>query len=521
MKKIIALFLSLFCCGDLKSEEINWYPSTVISTKGQDATEPQIAIDSLGNSAAVWVENGFVMFSQCSTRGKWSYPPSILSKNGSSQPQLKMDFKGNITVVWIQEGIIYANSKAFDGFWGSSVALSSSNAATPQLAIDGSGNSVAVWTREGKVEASTKLYEADWQASPDVLSAGEATYPNISISDDGKVMIVWNEFDGRSYSILSAYKTIPSDWRGPEIITSSLPNNPYSYISLNDSGKGIAVWYKYTTSSPISRSLEYAFWSENNSWSSPDTLTTSRIANPEARGVMAGIDTEGNTIFLWKTEYLEDSFGIRTNIINSDGTKEPPSDLVAFNLYTYAADLKLVPSGIAVVSYMSYDQTSSILSIQATNANIAAHYKGHWEVPQSISPTSINGYPHTNATQFENTLNVAITWLSYNGKNRQVTAITGLTNLLLPPSELAVTQIANNFGIFTEYCNKVVWQASPSPEVKGYIIYRNGQYFTEVDANQPLVVFDHNTDYKESVTYGIASTNNAESQSKTVTVTFP
>jgi hypothetical protein len=87
----------------------SWSPCTTLS-KGQMASDPQLAVDSAGDVIAVWTEmitnhgNNVV---QCAVKlsGKeWSSPPITLSalELSSTAPQIVIDPAGNATVVWME-----------------------------------------------------------------------------------------------------------------------------------------------------------------------------------------------------------------------------------------------------------------------------------------------------------------------------------------------------------------------------------------------------------------------------------
>jgi len=60
---------------------MTWEDPIVLSSQGQDATDQQIALDCHGNSIAVWLENGCVMFSQKLAGKSWSLPAKTISNS--------------------------------------------------------------------------------------------------------------------------------------------------------------------------------------------------------------------------------------------------------------------------------------------------------------------------------------------------------------------------------------------------------------------------------------------------------
>lgn len=101
-----------------------------------------------------------------------------------------------------------------------------------------------------------------------------------------------------------------------------------------------------------------------------------------------------------------------------------------------------------------------------------------------------------------------------------IVASTGTKGIVLPPSNLSVTQSSNYLGAFTEFYNTLNWQASSDTTVTGYLIYRNGVFLAQVDGDV-LHFVDDNRFQNGPVTYGVAAINNLQIHSQIMTVSFP
>ena len=88
---------------------------------------------------------------------------------------------------------------------------------------------------------------------------------------------------------------------------------------------------------------------------------------------------------------------------------------------------------------------------------------------------------------------------------------------LEPPASLTASQKKNNFGSVYELYNLLQWQASPSPAVVGYIIYRNGIQIASVDAST-FTYQDHNREKNVTVTYSVTTIDSTGDQSAPITV---
>lgn len=130
-----------------------------LSSQSQDATQPQIAVDSLGNCAAVWQafngENTIIQTVVRLANSGWS-PTVDLSEIGqdASEPQIAIDSSGQLVALWKrsdkQNFIVQATTSSLGStIWSTPVSLSlpGEDAMTPQMALDSVGNAVAVWQR--------------------------------------------------------------------------------------------------------------------------------------------------------------------------------------------------------------------------------------------------------------------------------------------------------------------------------------------------------------------------------------
>ena len=76
-------------------------------------------------------------------------------------------------------------------------------------------------------------------------------------------------------------------------------------------------------------------------------------------------------------------------------------------------------------------------------------------------------------------------------------------SILEPPSNLQGKQKKNDFGVVSELYNQLIWTPSPSPEIIGYFIYRDGQKIATVGGST-YAYKDNNR--KKGVSYNYAIT---------------
>lgn len=504
------------------ANNIQWsFPPATLSTVTLNASDPQIAIDASGNLVAAWVENGLVKSSSKHLSGSWSAPVT-LSASGASSPRITSDSSGNAAAIWLVGGIVYGATKPFSGSWTSSTALSSSGASSPDLAVDSAGDVVAVWVRSNNIESSTKLFGAGWQAHATITSTA-ATSPHVAIGGSGastKAFVVWHSTSGSTNVVYSASKPISGSWTAQTAISNATNNAAYAHVAVDANANAVAVWYGFNVASSLYSNVvvQSAFLnSAIGSWGSSVNLSAHGIYNPASLIARVGFDANGNAIALWNTSLDGATFDIQSAVLPLRGNWSAPVEIVN-SVYGFEADLAVSSIGDALTAYMFYNGNSLIM--QSSEMNFSGFMQTVWSVPLNLSTGTDNGFPRLAATLTGNAINAAAVWINYNGTNSIIQAVEGKRALVLPPSSPTVTQHVNNFGVFSEYYNKVSWTASTDPSVVAYNVYRNGTFFVQVDADI-LSIIDDNKVQNGATTYGVAAINNQQSQSQIINVNFP
>lgn len=523
MKKMLSLFLAVLSVTHLYSNNIGWSsPPTVLSGASLNASDPQVAIDTNGDAVAVWIENNVMKASSKLVSGSWLSAVTV-SATGASSPRLVMDQNGNATAVWVENGVVKGATKPFNSNWSSSSALSTSGASSPTLCVDSTGDVVAAWVRSNNIETSTKLFGMNWQARVTITSTAAAS-PSIAIGGSGSnttVAVVWQGTSSGIPVVFSATKLITGSWSSALVISETTHNAARPSVAVDSNGNAQAVWYAYDVSGAnysnvIVKSAARSFTS--GTWGAISNLSTPGIRNPATLVARVGFDSIGNAIALWNTSFDDIVFDLQSAIKPANGNWSSAVNVVDSNLYTYSADLSVTSFGDVLSLYMFYNGAS--LMIQSVESDMNGFLNNTWSVPITISLGTDNAFPKIAASLNGNTIHTAAVWTHYNGTNNTTVAATGSKTLVVPPSGLSVTQSVRNFGVFSEYYNTLSWTASTSPNVVGYLIFRNGVFLEQVGANVTQFV-DENRTLNGAVKYSITAIDNLQTQSATVSVSFP
>lgn len=523
MKKILMFFFTMLACTHLQSNNINWSVTpTNISGVILNASNPVLAMDANGNSVAAWVEDNRVKASTHAFDGNWT-PVVIVSAIGASSPYLVMDSSGNATLTWVGNGVIYASTKTLTGTWSTPTSLSNSGASAPRLGIDDAGNVIAAWVRAGNIESSTKLFGMNWQGRVIVMSNAAAT-PCIAIGGTGsntRAVLVWQGTSNGLNVIYTSTKLLSGSWTSQAILSSSLRNAANPQVDVDSNANAIAVWYEYDV-----LGLSYTNVTVNSSerlsstaaWNDTVALSEPGIRNPSSLSANIAFDSFGNAIAIWNTSFDDETFNMQSAIKPVNGQWSSAHNIIESNLFAYNESISVTNFGDTLGLFMYYN--GSDLLIQSIESNINGYLNNAWSVPITVSQNSDNAYPKIAATIKGNKIYAAAIWQKYNSVQNSILATTGSKTLVLPPSNLSVTQNSNNFGVFTEYSNTLTWNASTDPNAVGYLIFRNGLFVEQVGAGV-LSFIDDNRTLNGSVTYSITAIDAQQTQSAAVSVNFP
>lgn len=514
MKKILFPFFAILACFQF-AYSLQWSsPPAVISSPGINASHPEIAVDSNGNGAALWIENAYIKSSYFTSGGSWSSPVT-LSGSGASSPKITMDGSGNATALWMESGVVKSSVLPFGGSWGTAVALSSSGASSAQISVDGSGNAVAIWARDGNIESVSKLSGGSWSTTPDVFMGPDASNPWVGVNG-GNVVAVWHTLvDGVNY-IYSSAKAVGGTWNSPQYISYVFQNSVLAKVALDPNGNAVAVWFIYNVSGDDYSDVTVLSASLPNGgyWSYAVEISGSGIRNPADLALDISLDPNGNAVAVWTMSYDGSLFNIETSTLPFNAYWSSVVTIDSLDPYAYSADVDVVAAPDACAVYMI---SNTGISINVARKDIVAP-TGVWDLAGTISNYTYNNHPRIDATLIGNTVNGIAVWAGWDGSTGIIQAVTITQSVIQPPTGLAVSQTTNNFGVFTEYQNSVTWVASVSSDTVSYNIYRDGVLIGNVSG---LVFVDHNRVPGDEHTYGVASLDAYGSESALAMVTFP
>jgi len=198
-----------------------WGTAALIETDNNGAAaKPQVSVAADGNAIAVWQQSDGTrtnIWSNRYTAGTGWDAAALIEHDDTgdaTDPQVAVDGLGNAVAIWTQsDGLhnnIWANRYAADNAWGTPALIESDNsgdASLPRIAIGTDGNAVAVWQQSDGARTNiwSNRYTAggNWDTATLIESddTGPASLPQIGVGGNDQAIAVWKQFDGSHYNI--------------------------------------------------------------------------------------------------------------------------------------------------------------------------------------------------------------------------------------------------------------------------------------------------------------------------------
>ena len=273
-----------------------------LSTPGQNASDPDVATGADGTTTAVWQRyNGANTIVQAATRpaGGTFGTPVDLSTPGqdAGYPDVAIAPDGTTTAIWQRYNgsntIVQAATRPAGGTFDTPVDLSTpgQNAFQPQITTGPDGTTTAVWRRfDGAntiVQAATRPAGGAFGTPVDLSTPGESAYePAVATGPDGTTTAVWDRYDG-SNTIVQAVSTAQPVFPLQVVRTGSGAGTVTSTPSGIDCGTSCSAEYpsftKVTLNATSTSGSTFTGWSgEGCSGSS-----TCQVTMQQARSVTA------------------------------------------------------------------------------------------------------------------------------------------------------------------------------------------------------------------------------------------
>ncbi len=355
-----------------------WGAPLDLSAAGQNARNPQVSVDAVGDAVAVWARydgsNTIVEVASASPGGAWQ-PAQALSAAGQSaeSPQVAVDPAGDAVAVWARSNgtntIVQSAARPAGGAWGAPHDLSAAgqNAESPQVAVDQAGDAVAVWARyDGSntiVEVASASPGGAWQPAQALSAAGQsAESPQVAVDPAGDAVAVWARSNGTNTIVQSAARPAGGAWGAPLDLSAAGQNarNPRRSRSM-PAGDAVAVWARYDGSNTI---VEVASASPGGAWQPAQALSA---AGQSAESPQVAVDPAGDAVAVWARSNGTNTI-VQSAARPAGGAWGAPLDLSAAGGNASTPQAAIDPEGNAVATWDRFNGSASIVEASGYDA---------------------------------------------------------------------------------------------------------------------------------------------------------
>ena len=242
-------------------------PARPVSESGDDATRPQVAIDSDGRATVAWYgfdEDGVARIRIARIRHDNAVGPVrtiSTSRADAAYPTLDVDRDGRVTVAWYsstQTGIVRVEAVRIkaDGTVGKVRTLSARGeiAFFPQVIVSPRGLATIVWQTEAPTNRiQARRMREDGTLGPVLTLDSHPRFtvkdPRLGIDGRGRVTVAWTRFDGERDQFGSRNATVRTTRLSPNgrpeparRISPRTQNASYPQVAVDRDGRALVVW---------------------------------------------------------------------------------------------------------------------------------------------------------------------------------------------------------------------------------------------------------------------------------------
>jgi hypothetical protein len=233
-------------------------PIQTLSTVGQSAFDPQVSVRPGGNAMFTWQRvngtNNVIEGRRRAADGTLSAVQTI-SQTGqnASQPQVALDPNGHAIFTWRRfDGAHYVIQTRRRSSGGSLSAVQdlsdpAQDAHEPQLAIDPSGNAFFTWRRfngaEHRVQCRRRAEDGTLSAVQSLSSAGqEADEQQVVVDGSSRAIFAWRRGDGSNWIVQARRRAADGTLSGVQNLSVAGQNAGHPQLAVDPNGNAVFVW---------------------------------------------------------------------------------------------------------------------------------------------------------------------------------------------------------------------------------------------------------------------------------------
>jgi hypothetical protein len=388
-----------------------------LSAAGQDADKPQVGVDPNGKAVLVWTRsdgaNDRVEVRRRTPAGSLSAVQTLSAAGqDASWPQVAVDRNGTALVVWSRsDGANYrieALSRTAAGSLSTVLTLSAAgqNAANVQVAVDRDGNAVAVYERD---DGSNSRVQASYLIDVQTLSAAgqHADIPQVAVDRNGNAVVVWTRFDGTQYRIQARRRTASGVLSAVQTLSAAGEDALDPHVAMDPDGNAVVVWRRFDGANWRIQARRRA---TGGGLSAVQSLSA---AGRNADLPQLAVDANGRALVVWE-RYDGSSYRVQARRRTSSGRLSAVQTLSASGQNATQPQVAVDSNGNAVVVWARYDGANFRIEVERRTSS------GGLSLVRSLSAAGQDAFHPQLAMDPDG--NAVVVWERADGMNDRIQA---------------------------------------------------------------------------------------------------
>ena len=358
-----------------------WLPATELSASGIRANNPAVAMDSAGDTVAVWEGHHDISHNvQVSTRSPGaSFSAPLDLSEASTEPRVAMTPGGEAVIAWVHfenpNSVIEVSTAQPGGGFSPPTVVSSaepnSNPQGLQLAVNPAGEIAVAWVQKepsssvdpdqfsvlASVGAPASGFSAPAIISPTPLIVeNEARDVRLAIDPGGDVTAVWDYFEAAAERDVVQGASLPAggSFSAPLNLSEAGQSAFEPAVAIDSAGEAIAVW---TRSNGTNFIIQASSGQPGGSFSAPIGLSE---AGADASMPEIAMAPGGAATVAWIRPDSEDFWIAQASAGSPGESFSAPVNLSASGEDAEDPEVAINASGAATVVWQRFDGSNKI-----------------------------------------------------------------------------------------------------------------------------------------------------------------
>jgi glucose/arabinose dehydrogenase len=277
-----------------------------VSAAGQDAFDPRVAVDAAGDAVFTWRRfdgTNYRIESRVRSASGALSAVQTLSDPGQDafDPQVAVDPAGDAVFAWRRSDgsneRIQSVARSAAGNLSAVQTLSrlGRDAFDPRVGVDSTGDAVFAWRRlhSGAYDIETRARSAAGSLSPVQTLGGDASQPQLAVDPNGDAVFTWLHFDGTTQRVEARARSAAGTLSGAKALSGAGSEGLLPQVDVDSGGDAVFAWERYSSGG---YQVQARARSAAGALSPVSSLSKAAI---DAISPQVGVDANGNAVFAW------------------------------------------------------------------------------------------------------------------------------------------------------------------------------------------------------------------------------